>query len=56
MARESDYQQLFDRIAALREKTTDLHAADLITNLIGEDEALLADRVADRRALRNLLD
>ena len=32
MARESDYQQLFDRIAALREKTTDLHAADLITN------------------------
>jgi hypothetical protein len=32
MANERDYQELLDRIAALREKTTDVHAADLITN------------------------
>ena len=32
MANEREYQELLDRIAALREKATDVHAADLITN------------------------
>jgi len=32
MANEQNYQDLLDRIAALREKTADLHGADLITN------------------------
>jgi hypothetical protein len=32
MAKEREYQDLLDRIAALRAKVTDLHAADLITN------------------------
>src|SRR5215472_18891225 len=32
MANEQNYQDLLDRIAALREKTVDLHGADLITN------------------------
>lgn len=32
MAREQDYQELLDRIAALRSRATDLHAADLIAN------------------------
>jgi hypothetical protein len=31
-------------------------AADLIANLVGETEALLTDRVADGRALGDLLD
>ena len=32
MAKEKDYQDLLDRIAALRERVTDIHSADLITN------------------------
>ena len=32
MAKEQEYQELLDRIAALRDKATDIHAADLITN------------------------
>jgi hypothetical protein len=32
MAKEREYQQLLDRLAALREKVTDLHSADLIAN------------------------
>ena len=32
MAKEKEYQALLDRIAALREKVTDKHAADLIAN------------------------
>src|SRR5215471_7863763 len=32
MANEQNYQDLLDRIAALRERTVDLHGADLITN------------------------
>jgi hypothetical protein len=32
MAKEQDYQELLDRIAALRDRATDIHAADLITN------------------------
>ncbi len=32
MANEREYQELLDRIAALREKVTDKHAADLIAN------------------------
>jgi len=32
MAKEQEYQELLDRIAALRDRATDLHAADLITN------------------------
>jgi hypothetical protein len=32
MANEQNYQDLLDRIAALREKTADIHGADLITN------------------------
>src|SRR5258708_3857887 len=32
MANEKDYQQLLDRLAALREKVTDNLAADLISN------------------------
>ena len=47
MANEKNYQDLLDRIGALREKVTDLHAADLITNppladaLMGQIDALL---------------
>ena len=32
MANESDYQELFDRLAGLREKVTDIHSADFISN------------------------
>jgi len=32
MAKEQEYQELLDRVAALRARVTDLHAADLITN------------------------
>ena len=32
MANETDYQQLFDRLAGLREKVTDIHSADFISN------------------------
>ena len=32
MAKESDYQALLDRIAALQETVSDQHAADLIAN------------------------
>jgi hypothetical protein len=32
MANERDYQELFDRLAGLREKVTDIHSADFISN------------------------
>jgi hypothetical protein len=47
MANEKNYQELLDRIGALREKVTDLHAADLISNppladaLMGQIDSLL---------------
>jgi hypothetical protein len=42
MAKESDYQALLDRIAALQETVTDQHAADLIAN------PQLADALMDK--------
>jgi hypothetical protein len=57
MANEKIYQDLLDRIGALREKVTDLHAADLIANpqladaLMGQIDALLNNAEdADSRA------
>lgn len=57
MASERDYQQLLDRIAALREKVTDLHAGDLITNpqladalMKSVDDLLAASLQQDRQA------
>ena len=42
MAKESEYQALLDRIAALQETVTDQHAADLIAN------PQLADALMDK--------
>jgi hypothetical protein len=57
MAKEKDYQELLDRIAALREKVTDKHAADLIANpqladaLMKQiDDLLAATLDVDKRA------
>jgi hypothetical protein len=52
MAKESEYQALLDRIAALQETVTDQHAADLIANpqladaLMGKIDDMLAAVVA----------
>jgi len=52
MAKESEYQALLDRIAALQETVTDRHAADLIANpqladaLMGKIDDMLAAVVA----------
>jgi hypothetical protein len=57
MAKESEYQALLDRIAALQETVTDQHAADLIANpqladaLMGKiDDMLSAVVAADEKA------
>jgi hypothetical protein len=57
MAKEKDYQELLDRIAALRERVTDKHAADLIANpqladaLMKEiDDLLAATLDVDKKA------
>jgi hypothetical protein len=57
MAKESEYQALLDRIAALQETVTDQHAADLIANpqladaLMGKiDDMLAAVVAADEKA------
>jgi hypothetical protein len=52
MAKESEYQALLDRIAALQETVTDQHAADLVANpqladaLIGKIDDMLSAVVA----------
>jgi hypothetical protein len=57
MAKESEYQALLDRIAALQETVTDQHAADLVANpqladaLMGQiDDMLAAVVAADKKA------
>jgi hypothetical protein len=56
MANERDYQELFDRLAGLREKVTDIHSADFISNpQLGDalmkqiDDLLLAAQKQDEK-------